>query len=130
MRLLLDTHIALWLSQGGKELTAAEREFIDLASELSVSAASFWELRLKWNARFSSGERKGPADPIVVRRGLVEYDCNFITVTDDDAVASLEQPIGHSDPFDELLLVQAQQRDSRLLTRDRRLIDHPIALAG
>ena len=130
MRLLLDTHIALWLSQGGKELTPAEREFIDLASELSVSAASFWELRLKWNSRFSSGERKGPADPIVVRRELVGYDCTFITVTDDDAVASLEPPIGHSDPFDEILLVQAQQRDLRLLTRDSRLTDHPIALAG
>ena len=70
------------------------------------------------------------AAPIVVRRELAWYDCTFIPVTDDDAVASLESPIGHSDPFDEILLVQAQQRDLRLLTRDSRLVEHPIALAG
>ena len=130
MRLLLDTHIALWLAQGGKELTAGERELVNLASELSVSAASFWELRLKWNARFSSGERKGPADPIVVRKALVEYQCNFIALTDDEAVAPLAPTMGHSDPFDEILLVQAQQRDLRLLTRDHRLTGHPIAIFG
>lgn len=130
MRLLLDTHVALWLSRGGKTLTTGERALVDSATELTVSAVSFWELQLKWTARFVSGERKGPADPIVVRRALTERECNFIYLTDDEAVAHLIQPLDHHDPFDTILLVQAQVRGLRLLTRDARLIAHPLAISG
>jgi PIN domain nuclease of toxin-antitoxin system len=37
-------------------------------------------------------------------------------------------PLGHADPFDELLMVQAQVEGMRLLTRDSRLVGHPLAV--
>ncbi|MYJ73028.1 MAG: type II toxin-antitoxin system VapC family toxin, partial [Rhodospirillaceae bacterium] len=40
----------------------------------------------------------------------------------------LETPLGHRDPFDELLLVTAQEEGLRLLTIDRQLVGHPLAL--
>jgi PIN domain nuclease of toxin-antitoxin system len=46
------------------------------------------------------------------------------------AAAGLDQPLGHNDPFDELLLVQAPEEGMRLLTRDARLAGHPFAIAG
>ena len=46
------------------------------------------------------------------------------------AAAELAQPLGHKDPFDEWLLVQAQEEGMRLLTRDAKLTGHPLAFAG
>lgn len=43
------------------------------------------------------------------------------------AATPLIIPIAHKDPFDEMLLVQAQQSGARLLTRDRPLLEHPLA---
>ena len=44
------------------------------------------------------------------------------------AACDLETPIDHKDPFDEMLLVQAQEEGLSLLTDDRRLIGHPFAI--
>jgi PIN domain nuclease of toxin-antitoxin system len=35
----------------------------------------------------------------------------------------------HKDPFDEMLLIHAQQLGARFLTRDRLLVDHPLAIS-
>ena len=130
MRLLLDTHMALWLAQGSSELSAGECELIESATTLAVSAVSLWELRLKWNSRFASGGRKGPADPVLIRKALLDENCEFIALSDEMAVTPLITPLNHSDPFDEMLLVQAQCMGMRLLTRDHALIDHPLAMSG
>ena len=130
MRLLLDTHVALWFAQGSHELSARECRLLESATTLAVSVVSFWELRLKWNSRFASGKRKGPADPVLVRKALLDENCEFIALSDEMAVTALLTPLNHTDPFDELLLVQAQCTGMRLLTRDGRLADHPIALIG
>lgn len=130
MRLLLDTHVALWFAQGSYELSEGECELIESATILAVSAVSFWELRLKWNSRFASGKRKGPADPVLIRKALFDENCEFIALSDEMAVTALLTPLNHTDPFDELLLVQAQCTGMRLLTRDGRLAEHPLALTG
>ncbi len=44
------------------------------------------------------------------------------------AARTLETPLDHKDPFDELLLVQAQEENLKLLTADRQLLDHPLAI--
>ncbi len=51
-----------------------------------------------------------------------------MALTPDQAAASLKHPTPHRDPFDEILLIQAQELGVRLLTRDRLLIGHPLAL--
>jgi PIN domain nuclease of toxin-antitoxin system len=58
---------------------------------------------------------------------------NGITLLDLDAaiaIAELVPPLDHTDPFDELLLAHAQQGGYRLLTRDRALASHPVALVA
>ena len=54
----------------------------------------------------------------------------FLDMTPNHAAAALETPLGHRDPFDELLLVQAQEEGLKLLTADRRLADHPLAVTA
>lgn len=131
MRLLLDTHIAFWLTEGGDELSAGERGLIETNSaELMFSAVSLWELRLKWSSFFRSGARKGPAEPSSVRNSLIVLDCQELFLSGVDAVTELQTPLTHKDPFDELLVAQAQANGLRLLTRDARLIPHPLAISG
>lgn len=127
MTLLLDTHIALWLVRDPSVLRPAELAAIE-ANDPLVSAISLWELRLKWDRVTPSGGRKGPADPVEIRTGLDILGIDIVALTPDQASASLRHPTQHRDPFDEILLIQAQELGASLLTRDRLLIDHPLAL--
>ncbi len=95
-----------------------------------LSAVAVWELRLKWHSFHISGARKGPLDPGDVVAFAKAIDWELLPLTAGHAAARLTQPLGHKDPFDELLLVQAQEEKMRLLTRDAKLIDHPLAIAS
>lgn len=131
MRLLLDTHIALWLAIEEHKLTRAERAVLGAADEVPFfSAVSIWEMRLKWHSLHPSGERKGPASPGSVLRILRDSCFEELSLTGDDAATSLEVSLPHKDPFDELLVAQAQARGLRLLTRDVILAQHPLAVTG
>ena len=131
MRLLLDTHIAVWAALDPDALTEAERRSLaGVGSPLVLSAVAVWELRLKWHSFHISGVRKGPLDPGAVVAFAAAIDWEFLPLTAHHAAAELAHPLEHKDPFDELLLVQAQQEDMRLLTRDSKLVGHPFAVSG
>ena len=131
MRLLLDTHIAIWAALDPGALTDAERKQLEGTNEpLVLSAVSVWELRLKWHSFHISGSRKGPVAPATVVAFARAIGWQLLPLTAVHAAAELAQPLGHKDPFDELLLVQAQEEGMRLLTRDARLMGHPFAFAG
>jgi PIN domain nuclease of toxin-antitoxin system len=128
LKLLLDTHFAAWLFLGEDRLSQAERALVDREdAEIVCSAVSLWELRLKWNSTAHEGVRKGPASPDDVLAFGREMGWTLLPLRPDHSVTALEVPIAHKDPFDELLLVQAQVEGLRLLTRDKALITHPLA---
>lgn len=131
MRLLLDTHIALWLAIEEHKLTRGERSVLSAVNELPFfSAVSIWEMRLKWHSLHPSGARKGPASPDEVLRILRDMQFQELSLSADDAATPLDIPLHHKDPFDELLVAQAQARGLRLLTRDATLAAHPLAVTG
>ncbi len=131
MRLLLDTHIAVWAALTPQALTAAERaQLADTRTELVLSAVTVWELRLKWHKLHISGSRKGPLDPAVIVAFARAMDWLLLPLTATHAAAILAAPLPHKDPFDELLLAQAQEEGMRLLTRDSKLAGHPFAVSG
>ena len=130
MRLLLDTHIAIWAALDPAALSASERtQMAGSRNPLVLSAVSVWELRLKWHSFHLSGARKGPVGPGAVVAFAAAMDWEFMPLTAYHAAADLIQKLAHKDPFDELLLVQAQEEGMRLLTRDAKLVDHPLAVA-
>jgi PIN domain nuclease of toxin-antitoxin system len=94
-----------------------------------VSAVSIWEIRLKWSALHATGERKELLDPAQALRLLAGQAIRFLDMTAAQALAALTQPVQHRDPFDELLLAQAQAEGLRLLTRDKPLAGHPLAMS-
>lgn len=128
MRLLLDTHVAFWLVAARHKLTPSEFTVLaDPLHDLSVSAVSIWELRIKWNSFYQSGQRKGPDDPAKVLEGARRLLLPVEPLLPEHGAAALLHPIGHSDPFDELLLTIAQETGRKLLTRDKKLRGHPLA---
>ena len=131
MNLLLDSHIAYWLALKRTELKAAERSILfDPENALAVSAVTFWELRIKWEKRSASGERKGQIDPKDLLGILRQLNIPLIPLDPEVASTALNGAAPNKDPFDEMLLIQAQELGMKLFTRDRDLFDHPVAVTA
>ena len=129
MRILLDTSYLYGFMDRPGNLLESERRFLSARrTQIHVSAVSIWEMRLKHRARHASGKRKSRFSPEDVLAALKDQDVTFLPMTMRHAARDLDSPIDHRDPFDELLLVQAQEEGLRLLTADRRLGDHPLAI--
>lgn len=129
MKLLLDTHYLIWLAVDQEKLTSKERRLLSAGGvEPVLSSVALWEARLKWETYHQSGERKGraPADELLAMAEGAGWA--MLPLTAAHAVARLNTPLEHRDPFDELLLVQAQEQGILLLSRDRKLLEHPLVL--
>ncbi|MBS0380719.1 MAG: type II toxin-antitoxin system VapC family toxin [Proteobacteria bacterium] len=115
MRLLLDTHVFLWVVTGNTRLKPAARELISDAEAVYVSAASIWEIAI--NARLGKIEANPEALVTAIdSSGLLE-----LPVTAEHAAAVGRLPLHHSDPFDRLLLAQAFSVPLKFLTADSAL---------
>ena len=131
MRILLDTsYLHDFMDRPGKFMESERRLLSSRQVQLYASAVSIWEMRLKHNARHASGERKSRFSPDDVVSALEDQEVTFLPMTMRHAARDLETPLDHKDPFDELLLVQAQEEGLQLLTVDRHLAGHPLAVAS
>ena len=131
MRVLLDTsYLFDFMDRPGNFPDSERRILAAPGTELYVSAVSIWEIRLKHNARHPPGAQKSRFSPEDVLEALEDQNITFLPMTMLHAARALKTPLGHKDPFDELLLVQAQEEGLRLLTVDRGLIGHPLAITA
>ncbi|WP_027229532.1 type II toxin-antitoxin system VapC family toxin [Phyllobacterium sp. UNC302MFCol5.2] len=118
MKLLLDTHIALWIAEGSDGLSS---KVIEMAANpdnsLYISAAAIWEISIK----HSKGNLKlHPRDARSAFHlaGIVELP---VSGNHAEAVASLPYYADHSDPFDRIMVAQALHEAVPLLTADAKL---------
>jgi len=121
MKLLLDTHIALWAVVDDKRLSPTARELIGgTANDVFVSAATVWEIAIK-----HALARGGPNDMPVSGAEALGYfqDAGYelVAISAADAAAVETLPRLHADPFDRLLIAQAVTVPFRLLTHDARV---------
>ena len=110
MNLLLDTHVLIWWDEGRRLTPAAQRAIQD-AQEVYVSAASAWEVAIKialGRLRPSRTVQQAAADS-----GFLELPITFAHA---ERVASL--PPHHRNPFDRILLAQAEVEGLTVVTRD------------
>ena len=118
MRLLLDTHIALWAITDSPALPAeARRLILDSRNEIYVSTATIWEIAIKY------GLGRGTM-PISGRKAADYFDlAGYMTldISKEHAVYVESLPPHHVDPFDRMLVAQALSEPMRLLTHDRQL---------
>ncbi len=110
MRLLLDTPIAILAALDPEALTKTElRRLAGADRSLVLSAVSVCELRQTWPSFAIDGVPKGPLNPGAILAFAEAIGWEFLPLTARHAAAVLRSPMAHSDPFDELLLVQAQE---------------------
>lgn len=122
MKYLLDTQLLLWAAAEPTRLRPATRRLLrDDAHELLFSAASIWEVAIKR----SLGREDFTAEPRVLRRALLDNGYAELPVTGAHAAAVLDLPAVHRDPFDRLLVAQAQVEGITLLTADPMVARYP-----
>ncbi len=120
-RFLLDTHALLWALAAPERLKPEARAAIaDSRSTVFVSAASVWEMAIK----AALGKLSAP-DDLQDQLRLNRFDELDIRLGHAQAVEHL--PPLHRDPFDRMLVVQAQVEGLRLVTRDPLVQQYDVA---
>lgn len=124
LRLLLDTHALIWWLAGDEALSHRAREEIaDEANRIAVSAASAMEVATKYRI----GKLPNAAllacnfEAIVADQGFDE-----LPITVHHARVAGEMKIEHKDPFDRLLIAQAQAEDMRLVSNETLFDDFAV----
>lgn len=118
MTFLLDTHILLWAAARNEMMSARAEEIIrDETAILVFSAASIWEIAIKRGLDRSDFR----ADPAAMRAGLIANGYQELAIDSRHAAAVLALPRLHADPFDRILVAQAQIEGMRLITMDAKV---------
>ena len=124
MRFLLDTHTLLWSFNGSSSLSSRARAIIeDGRNEMLVSAASAWEIATKVRlGKLPDGE--------VLASDLASYlaqlGCDPLPISLDHAVRAGRLPGDHRDPFDRMLIAQAQTENLKIISNDRIFDDYRV----
>jgi PIN domain nuclease of toxin-antitoxin system len=121
LRVLIDTHLALWGVTTDDKLPLRARELM-LAPEntVFVSVASLWEIAIKFQLQRGNRNdvRLSAAD------AAAEFEAagfNLLPITAEHTIAVGRLPRLHADPFDRMLVAQARSEPLRLVTSDRRV---------
>jgi PIN domain nuclease of toxin-antitoxin system len=120
-RLLLDTHVFLWWRSDSRKLKATARQAIARADLVFVSAASAWEAAIK----IALGRLRIPDS---IEAGVVASGFEKLPIGFPHAEAAARLPAHHADPFDRMLVAQAQIEGLTLVTHDRRLGRYEVEL--
>ena len=118
MTLLLDTHLLLWAAGDSGQLSSKAQNLLDdPATELMFSTASIWEVVIK-----SALDRDDfRVDPQRFRNGLIQNGYSELEIRSEHALAVGSLPLIHKDPFDRILIAQAQVENVTLLTTDDKM---------
>jgi PIN domain nuclease of toxin-antitoxin system len=122
VKLLLDTHAALWWLSGDEHFgSEAERMLTDHTNQVLLSAAVVWEVAIKR----SLGKLQAPDDfaPTLLGAGV-----KALPVSLDHAAGVERLPWHHRDPFDRMLIAQASIEGATVVSRDDALRPYGVPL--
>jgi PIN domain nuclease of toxin-antitoxin system len=122
VKLLLDTQVLLWtLTKPGRLSTAVADAIEATENQVLVSIATPWEISTK-----AALGNLTPPDDLELQLREQGFELLPIVLRHTDAVASL--PHHHGDPFDRMLIAQAQVDALTLVSSDRQIRRYPVAL--
>lgn len=126
MRLLLDTHVWLWLIAEPHRIAAEVRTTLaDTRHQLLLSAASSWEIAIKSHV----GKLELPESPdVYVPSRLHMTGTTPLSVEHAHVLATVHLPWHHRDPFDRLIIAQARLLDIPIVTADSAFDRYGVAL--
>lgn len=122
MKLLVDTHLLLWMAAEPSKISKKGRSLLlKEDNDLFFSAASLWEIAIKSQL----GRADFDVDPHLLRRGLIDNGYLELTINVEHALTVLSLPPLHKDPFDRMLVAQAIIEGFVLLTSDEQVAAYP-----
>lgn len=126
MKILLDTHVFLWLISGDSRLGADCRSAIcDPANTVYLSVVSLWEAAVK----HAIGRLPLPVEPTIYLPTQRERHGILSLALDEPSVAELANlPSVHRDPFDRMLICQARHHGLTIASSDHAFAGYPVNL--
>ena len=122
MNYLLDTHVLVDLLIAPQRVAQAVRRVLgDSLNDVVVSAVSGWEIAIKT----SVGKLSLPED---LETELLRAGISLVDITLADGLRAGALPRHHNDPFDRMLVAQAQRRGMTLVTRDATLAAYGVQI--
>jgi len=117
MKLLLDSHVFLWLLNDPERLGTRTRQLLELDSnEACVSVVSIWELGLKYK------KVKQPYSISEMLRGVTALQVNLMDLRQEHLARFEKIDLAHKDPFDMLLVAQSEAENGMFLTADSTIL--------
>jgi PIN domain nuclease of toxin-antitoxin system len=123
MKILLDTHIFIWLIDEDNRLDSLGREEIkNPQNQIFLSVASVWECVIKYQI----GKLNFPQSPdIYLPQKRKEYLIKSLPINEESLSHLRQLPLLHKDPFDRLLISQSLQDDLTIMTEDNAILAYP-----
>lgn len=124
--ILLDTHVWLWMNGAVERLSEPARELLaEGKEELYLSAASTWEISIK----HAAGKLDLPQVPeFYIPSTLAQNEVRPLPIHQAHTWRAAGLPLHHRDPFDRMLIAQAQAEGLRLMTADEKLERYQVEL--
>jgi PIN domain nuclease of toxin-antitoxin system len=119
MSLLLDTHVVLWWLTDDSTLAAEIKDRLDHEPDVYVSPATIWEVTIKQ----SIGKLGKPAD---LPERIRDSGFRHLNITAEHGIVAGRLPLIHRDPFDRMLIAQAQVEQLTLVTRDAEIPKYAV----
>lgn len=123
--ILIDTHVWLWLNNQVDRLSSSALTLLSTSDEIYLSAASAWEIAVKW----ASGKLPLPVPPKeYIPSRMTENGIRSLPIHHRHALRLAALPLHHKDPFDRILVAQAQVEGLKLMTADRGLASYEVEI--
>jgi PIN domain nuclease of toxin-antitoxin system len=126
MKLLLDTHVAVWMTNTPERIPKRIRDLVvDGQNEIAVSAAAIWEIAIKRPLG------RADAPPLSGYVAIAEFESagfSLLNVTPAHAAFVERLPPLHADPFDRVMLAQSAVENMQFVTYDRYLSRYDVGL--
>jgi PIN domain nuclease of toxin-antitoxin system len=125
MKYLIDTHILIWFVEGNDRLNEDVRSLIaNPVNEIYISQASLWELTIK----ISIGKLFLSTSVLELEVFLINHEFQIIETKFIHYEKLRNLPFYHQDPFDRLIISQAQAEDYTIITHDDRFKQYDVKL--
>ena len=126
MKLLLDTHTFIWWDSAPNKLTPQVLALCqDPANEMLLSVVSVWEMQIK--SQLGKLQLNLPLREIIEGQQQTN-NIQVLEITLAHVLALTGLPTPHKDPFDRLLVAQANVEDIVLVSRDKIFEQYPVKL--
>ena len=120
--ILLDTHTFYWFIRDDEKMPAKVKELIETKEKVFVSIATFWEMTIK----SSLGKLELPASISDLMNDCAEFNFTILPIGSSHLEKLINLPWIHRDPFDRILICQAQQENLTLVTVDSNIVKYDV----